>query len=46
MYYISLGPDCHIAGALNFMDLRLKALPFDFLLSLSNKGLEYVCSLI
>lgn len=46
MYYISLGPDCHIAGALNFMNLRLQALPFDFLLSPSNKGLEYVCSLI
>ena len=29
--YISLGPDCQIAGELNFMGLRLEALSFDFL---------------
>ena len=45
-YFISLGPDCHIAGALNFMKLRKQSLPFDFLLSHSTKGLKYVYKLI
>jgi hypothetical protein len=46
MNYISLGPDCHIAGALNLLKLRKEAFPFDFLLSESEKGLEYVSLLV
>lgn len=46
MYYISLGPDCHMAGALNYLNLRKESLPFDFLLTDIDKGLEYVSLLI
>ena len=31
--YISLGPDCRIAGLLNDLKLRTQSLPFDFLLT-------------
>tara|TARA_B110000261_G_C13089947_1_gene359542 strand:- start:148 stop:816 length:669 start_codon:yes stop_codon:yes gene_type:complete len=44
MFYISLGPNCHIAGALNDMNLRCFSLPFDFLLN--NMGLKYIANLV
>jgi hypothetical protein len=45
-HYISLGPDCSIASALNTLNIRKEAFPFDFLLTSPDKGLEYVSLLI
>jgi hypothetical protein len=45
-YIISLGPDCWIAGTLNNLKIRKESFPFDFLLTDTNKGLEYVSKLI
>ena len=46
MNYISLGYNCHMAGALNELNLRKEAFPFDFLLSKPERGLDYVSLLI
>jgi hypothetical protein len=43
---ISLGPDCHVAGLLNDLNLRKQSLPFDFLLTNSELGIKYVSDLI
>jgi hypothetical protein len=44
--YISLGPDCEIAGLLNALNLRKQSLPFDFLLTKPLLGIKYVTDLI
>jgi len=46
MNYISLGHDCHMANSLNFIKLRKESLPFDFLFTAPQHGLEYVSFLI
>jgi hypothetical protein len=44
--YVSLGPDCTIAGLLNDLNLRKQSLPFDFLLTHPLLGIKYVTDLI
>ena len=44
--YISLGPDCEIAGLLHDLKLRTQSLPFDFLLTNPLLGIKYVTDLI
>jgi len=44
--YISLGPDCTIAGLLNDINVRTQSLPFDFLLTNTLLGIKYVTDLI
>jgi hypothetical protein len=44
--YISLGPDCTIAGLLNDLKFRTQSLPFDFLLTNPLLGIKYVTDLI
>ena len=44
--YISLGPDCLIAGLLNDLMIRTQSLPFDFLLTKPLLGIKYVIDLI
>ena len=43
---ISLGPDCTVAGLLNRLNMRKQSLPFDFLLTNSELGIQYVSDLI
>ena len=45
-YYISIGPHCHPCGNLRSLKLRSSALPFDWLRTNSERGLEYVADLI
>jgi len=44
--FISLGPNCNLAGNLKCLNLRKQSLPFDWLLCNKVRIFEYVNSLI
>lgn len=46
MMFISLGPNCHPAGNLNYLNLRKQSLPFDWLLCSDVRIFEYINDLI